>query len=341
MNLPAWTRTVMPLIAGWILSWLITSYTPASRLVALLVGAGFSQKLLIAGIASLLSFLYWRLALWLGAKFPWLETVLLLSNKRPLYVSHRRRGLGWVRDTADDRDHHITLTAPRAGFPAAFSLRAEMPPVYDQGQLGSCTAHGAAAAFDYDRKAQGKSFEFPARLFIYYFTRLLEGTVGTDSGGQVRDAIKVLKSYGAPPERLWKYVISKFTVHPSAAAVTAAKANEALDYSRVAQTVAAIKTALFVHKRPVVIGFVCYPGLESADTASTGILPMPAPHEQSIGGHCVDVIGYKLINGRPYWEIRNSWGKSWGDAGHFWMPEAYLLNPALASDFWLVETVAA
>ena len=34
-------------------------------------------------------------------------------------------------------------------IPASVDLRPKMPPVYDQGQLGSCTANALAAAYEY------------------------------------------------------------------------------------------------------------------------------------------------------------------------------------------------
>jgi C1A family cysteine protease len=216
-----------------------------------------------------------------------------------------------------------------------------MPPIYDQGQLGSCTANSAAAIYDYERSLQGLKFLTPSRLFIYFWTRFIEGTVDTDSGGQIRDAIKAMRLYGVVAERRWPYVISRFTKHPSNTLVLAAKHDVVVKQYAVTQTEAGLKSALnAVPPRPINFGFTCYPDLESAETAKTGILPLPSPGQQSIGGHAVDVIGYKQINGQDYYEIRNSWGKKWGDHGHFWMPAAYILNPSLASDFWVVQAVS-
>jgi C1A family cysteine protease len=62
-----------------------------------------------------------------------------------------------------------------------------------------------------------------------------------------------------------------------------------------------------------------------------------------VGGHAVVVVGYddakKIQNtgGGPKttgaFRIRNSWGKSWGDAGYGWLPYEYVLQ-GLAVDWW-------
>ena len=90
-------------------------------------------------------------------------------------------------------------------------LRPECPAVYDQGQLGSCTGNAIAAAVQFDRMKQKLTPDFvPSRLFIYYCERVIEGTVGSDAGAQIRDGIKVVAKKGAPPEKDWPYDIAKF-----------------------------------------------------------------------------------------------------------------------------------
>ena len=41
----------------------------------------------------------------------------------------------------------------------------------------------------------------PSRLFIYYNERVMEGTVETDSGAQIRDGIKSVAQQGDCPEK--------------------------------------------------------------------------------------------------------------------------------------------
>ena len=56
-----------------------------------------------------------------------------------------------------------------------------------------------------------------------------------------------------------------------------------------------------------------------------------------LGGHAVCLVGYNNFKG--LWLLRNSWGTSWGQAGYFTLPYAYLINPNLASDFWAITKV--
>src|SRR5215813_4644010 len=83
---------------------------------------------------------------------------------------------GWVPDLPDQRD--LVYSAPPAfitALPTAVDLRPHCPAVYDQGQLGSCTANaiGGAIEFAQMKEAQANPFT-PSRLFIYYNERAIE-----------------------------------------------------------------------------------------------------------------------------------------------------------------------
>ena len=63
---------------------------------------------------------------------------------------------GWVPDLPDHRD--FLFAAPLenlASLPARVDLRQQCPKeVYDQGQLGSCTANAIAGALEFDQMKQ-------------------------------------------------------------------------------------------------------------------------------------------------------------------------------------------
>src|SRR5438477_11218047 len=113
---------------------------------------------------------------------------------------------GWIPDIPDQRDY--LYAAPPAflrALPPRVDLRAHCPPVYDQGQLGSCTSNAIGGAIEFDLLKQSLPDFMPSRLFIYYNERKMEGTVGTDSGAQIRDGIKSVAKQGVPPESEWPY----------------------------------------------------------------------------------------------------------------------------------------
>ncbi|ALO66520.1 peptidase C1 [Arthrobacter alpinus] len=246
---------------------------------------------------------------------------------------------GWIPDLPDQRDFQFAApVAVQASLPPSVDLRPACPPVYDQGQLGSCTGNGIAGVLQFMAMKEGQAdTSTPSRLFIYYNERVIEGTVDSDSGAQIRDGIKSVASIGACDETLWPYTITKFAKKPLAKCYTAAKKNRAISYSRVSQSLSTMKGAL-ASGFPVVFGFTVYDSFESADVARTGVVPMPATSESVLGGHCVVAVGYD--DASQSFTIRNSWGTGWGMAGYATMPYGYLLDRSLASDFWCVRSTS-
>ena len=127
---------------------------------------------------------------------------------------------GWLPDLPDARD--FTYSAPHAmlrKLPARVDLTGKCPPVYDQGDLGSCTGNSIAAAIEFaERKEALARATTPSRLFIYYNERVIEHTVATDAGAMIRDGIKSVNRQGACRETTWPYKIGEFAKKPSAPA---------------------------------------------------------------------------------------------------------------------------
>lgn len=247
----------------------------------------------------------------------------------------QKHAYGWRPDLPDQRDHQF-LTVFKGSLPSSIDLRRKMPPVYDQGQLGSCTANAIAAHLDYNRGLQGKKFITPSRLYIYYNERVAEGTIMSDSGATIRGSVKAVVSFGAPHEKLWPYQISKFMDRPSKAAYTEGVTNEAVAYQRIARVLTSMQACL-AEGYPFVIGISVYDSFEAIK--SDGMMPMPATSESLLGGHALCVAGYKMIQGKLHFIVRNSWGTSWGDRGYLYMPVEYLLDKKLSSDFWTLRKV--
>jgi C1A family cysteine protease len=245
---------------------------------------------------------------------------------------------GWIPDLPDQRDHLYAAPVVNLGaLPPSTDLRAQCPAVYDQGQLGSCTANAISGAIEFDRLRQKLSDFTPSRLFIYYNERAIEGTVGSDAGAQIRDGIKSVAKQGVCPDTDWPYDITKFTQKPPAKAYTDAALDRAVAYQRLVQNLNQFKGCL-ASGYPFVLGFTVYESFETPQVAQTGHAPMPAPGEQVLGGHAVMAVGYD-DSGQTLL-VRNSWGNGWGMAGYFTLPYAYVTQPTLASDFWTIRLIS-
>src|SRR5260370_17638856 len=98
---------------------------------------------------------------------------------------------GWVPDLPDHRDRlYAAPVVNLATFPTQMDLRPKCPPVYDQGQLGSCTANAIAAAVEFDLMKESKTVFTPSRLFIYYNERVIQRTINSHTVAIIRYGIK-------------------------------------------------------------------------------------------------------------------------------------------------------
>jgi hypothetical protein len=170
--------------------------------------------------------------------------------------------------------------------------------------------------------------------------------VNIDSGATLLEGIQSLQKNGVCIERMWPYIISKFAVKPPEICFKDALNHQALKIQNInSSSLSAMKNCLAYGLRgpgspggpkglPFVIGFLVYSSFESAQVAKTGIVPMPKPEEQTLGGHAICVVGFD--DSKQWFICRNSWGTEWGIGGYFYMPYSYLTNPKLATDAWTI-----
>jgi C1A family cysteine protease len=244
-------------------------------------------------------------------------------------------GYGWLPDLPDQRD--FLLAAPVALLPSRVDLRPHCPPIYDQGELGSCTANAIGAAIQYDEVKQGLPSIAPSRLFVYYNERAIEGTVSTDSGAMIRDGIKSVNKVGVCPESEWPYLILNYAKQPSHLCYLHAADTKAVQYQRVSRDLDHMRACLS-SGYPFVFGFSVYASFESRAVALTGLVPMPKRNESLLGGHAVLAVGYD--DASDCFIVRNSWGTQWGIGGYFTMPYTYLTTRGLSSDYWTIRSVS-
>jgi C1A family cysteine protease len=218
-----------------------------------------------------------------------------------------------------------------AKLPAKIDLRHKMPPVYDQGKIGSCTANALVAVVEYDLSGFNGS-----RLFVYYNERLLNNTTDSDSGASLSDGIESLMIFGVCKEELHPYDVTNLSLQPSKAAYEDGRLHKALRVKHLQGDLYTLKKCL-ADGFPFVVSIAMYPSFETKEVGRTGKVPLPSPTEQDLGGHAILICGYDDTT--QSWIARNSWGDDWGLEGYFHLPYLYLLDSSLSSDAWVVTKV--
>ena len=278
---------------------------------------------------------------------------------------------GWVPDLPDIRDtlyadifkvagasrfpllywfseftNWIGLTNAPADFPIDLrtSSAGAFPPVFDQGQLGSCVENGWARALAYlesreetvsEKLKTGQNVP-PAqaallsRLFLYYNVR---GGVPQDTGSSIRAGVKTVASSGICTEDLWPYDLAEWKFQPSQVAYANALTRTKIQYARILTFNEMIDCLSSGY--PFVFGMSVYSQFENP--GPTGVIAMPKSTDSYIGGHCLCAVGWNPVT--KCFLVANSWGTDWGMAGYCWIPMEYLTNPMLADDFWMARYI--
>jgi C1A family cysteine protease len=240
--------------------------------------------------------------------------------------------LVWKADKLDTRDYRYQVTQKLN--PNVVDLRKYCSPIENQGSLGSCTGQSIAGAIELLNKRGGKHNDV-SRLFIYYYERLILGTVNYDSGAYIRDGIKATNKYGASLESLWPHDIRKFRQEPITEAKNDALNRKVTRYERVNDFNGCIDA--LTNGYPIIMGFYVYDSFMSKNVARTGIMPYPnTKREKLLGGHAVLLVGYDKR--KKVFIARNSWGTNWGDKGYFYMPFD-IVKPNMSSDYWIIKSV--
>jgi len=257
-----------------------------------------------------------------------------------------------------------------AALPEAVDLRNAMPPVYNQGRIGSCVSNAVAAIVQYVRKKNRQGPDFvPSRLFLYYNGRVLENSVASDPGLMLQDAITVATDLGVCPEAEWPYddtplcdnddpktgcakgqwpASSRNPVRPQKKVYRNAYLYRTIAARPVPQRLEEMKGCL-ADGYPFAFGFTIYesffesPSTTPPSTAPRKIVPTPTLSELPVGQHAVVAVGYddrkKLFICRNSWDVKDSAGREMQDRGHFYMPFDYLLNSDLSGDFYTIRAL--
>lgn len=263
-----------------------------------------------------------------------------------LPVSRGGRRYGYKPNPVDHRDfgliHPLSPVRPMMSRPPRSGNVIFMPPVKDQGDEGSCTAHAGSENFEYlaRRWPVYMTTPIPAPVFsaqfLYYWERFLDGSLDQgDAGSTGRSSVSAMRKYGICLESSDPYIAGQFNAVPTPEQnAEAAKYISGAYHALGPQDVVACLASGY----PVLMGFNVYNSFEQ-NIGNDGLMPTPDySSEELLGGHEVLIYDYDdtlamadaTVGGVI---VRNSWGTGFGRGGDFLMSYKQLADPQLGIDF--------
>lgn len=264
---------------------------------------------------------------------------------------------GYVRDLPHMRTQlpvgALLAKYGAVAIPDTFSLRSFEGANLNQGGSGSCGAAGTSQGLQVATNAAGAPLPFvPSPRGIYGATRAIARARATpqgatlpalsDSGVMPADVMTGLAQWGirpmqgpTPDGRNYDIWTPSDTSDGSSNVNDEPKLEEletsglkliAGEY-RIDETstnlVQLVKQSLFVAKAPV--GDGTFVDSQVMNFAAGQIVGPPNTSDPNGGGHWTCIVGYRLeANGDTSFDVVNSWGKDYGDEGHFWASSAWL-----------------
>ena len=213
------------------------------------------------------------------------------------------RGRGAIPSPIDVRNYVATRTAAASAieFPEEFALA--MPPVKDQGMVGSCVAHAIALIIEFHSRLQGDYDGAMSTGYIYGN----RSNNYTSTGRHPIVALKDVMRYGTVPLEMFPenvevpYAIDLFKkrmieLFPDAYPFRITRYYEV-------DSDATIKT-LLMQKQPVLLATYWNLSLDENNILhEDGTIPTAS--------HAVVIYGWN----KEGWLIQNSWGEAWGNKG--------------------------
>jgi cathepsin L len=184
-------------------------------------------------------------------------------------------------------------------------------PVRDQGQCGSCWAFATTANAESVWAIQkGELYDLSEEYLVDCASGMGYFNMGCN-GGTPDSAFKYMINNGQCYEELYPYTagVTKTAGKCTSCTSTPVKFSGCLDVAPNDQI--SLKAAVAIN--PVAVAI-------EADTRyfqsyAGGILD--SPQCGTTLDHAVEIIGYGTDNGIDYWNVRNSWGTTWGESGYF------------------------
>ncbi len=279
-----------------------------------------------------------------------------LGLAAPLLAATPQHGTGLITLTPEQYDAQPHAARARAAvLLSKVDLTPYMPPVGDQGYMGSCSAwavsYGARSYFLAAQTGQKPATDdqISSPAFVFNQTTSRPSQEGVLCGGaSMVDALGVLVSEGSTSLSHNPYTQKTCVPAPTAQDKAMAGAWRVPGYETITAANLHVADAYkeFLEKGyPVIVGVGIntseWLNFHGSDVYTLG--PNSLATGGQHGGHAIVVVGYddgmKARNGDVgAFRIQNSWGLGWGDHGYMWI--SYKAFTTLVQEAYVLKGVA-
>lgn len=217
----------------------------------------------------------------------------------------------------DSRDYTRVRCAKRRQLPRTFPLDYRSPniEIYNQGFVGSCVAHSLAASMSISEELTRQLHNTYSRGFIYGNRKPEDYQ---KSGMIIRQALKQLVNEGVVLYESYPYNLEYPKIKKHITPELKEKALEfKIDSFYRCYNEKEIKECI-MDRGSVIVCLPIYDDLYKETYK-------PNEHKKITGYHAVTIVGWNASN---QWIVQNSWGKSWGDSGYFYLDFNYEITEA-------------
>ena len=219
-------------------------------------------------------------------------------------------------------------------LPEEFSRRIFSPQVLNQGSVGSCVGQTVRNMFQDTEICNGIEL---SPMWIYKKGKEYDYWVGEDySGTSISGALEGLRKVGACKEEFYPYKKSSENYdYLDGAEKDAAKRKIKAYYKISLKRTEEIKELLMNESLGISVKIHSdFYKINKNGVLKSSIEDYKKSPEQ--GGHAMTLIGWKLIDGKLYWELQNSWGVRWGDKGHCFISDEMLKEIKTSDVYYIV-----
>lgn len=216
--------------------------------------------------------------------------------------------LGWPSEAARLKAPYKGIEVNDTWIPKSFSWRGSgvLPPIHNQGQCGSCYSEAITGSLEIAVNVQG--FRPTPNLSVQQIVSCDQGSYGC-SGGFMSTAQFVV-DYGLTNEENFPYRAANVACKKNLPIAEKAISYHLLGSANTKPSVVEIKAAILRYGSVFVTVAAGGPSWSGNSDRITGC-------RNSQENHMVILTGWSAKN---EWEMRNSWGKEFGDGGYAWVP---------------------